>query len=177
MEAASSSRNADLLQSMEVDADLHATTSLVNQIAHKQLCGAVMSDVVESPADLLKIAMMAVLAMFHLFYGDSFGIAAYRSASHPLPDIRLAKFWTRVLQLGKMFPQLKIPDGDRDVEQLVKAALGCLPVELKKIAFPTLALEGRVNMLDEYKRIRANEDRYENELKQYALIRVGEVIC
>jgi hypothetical protein len=53
---------------MEVDADLHASSSVVGSVANDSLAGLNTAQLIASRDDVLQIAIIGVLVMFHLFY-------------------------------------------------------------------------------------------------------------
>jgi len=165
---------AGLWQSMEVDADLYASSALVFSIAEGAFCGLSTEPFVRFATDMFDVAMIAVLTMFHLFYGDSARIDDYQARSHPLPEVRFLKFCSRAWQLRTLAPKLSISEDAG--QQLVANITAWLPSELQAKIFPSLRLEGGINLLNEAKRVRANEDRYERHLSAFALIPVGGVL-
>jgi hypothetical protein len=160
---------------MEVDADLHAASSMINAaVTEGVLCGLKMTDFLNSRTDILKVGSIAILLMFHLFYGGSVDILTYRLQTHPLPEIRFLKFWMRAGQIrdnlsGQLYESAPVHPLDEFATLLPPSVLNSL--------FPALRLEGTVNIQEEAKRIRANEDKYETQLRPFAMIPVGGVIC
>jgi hypothetical protein len=164
---------ADIRQCMEVDADLHAGTSVIAQMAQRRLCGMPLDPMMPRPTDVLRITAVAVLVMFHMFYGREASIDSYRDQAHPLPELRLGKFWMRVHQMGQL-PQIKAAFHGQTLD--IEGLLDMASVTEFADIFPALRLEGRVNLTAEAARIRANEDRHATELEQYAMLRVGEIV-
>lgn len=173
--AASSGTSPELFQSMEIDADLHAATSVIAQGTRGVLCGNDMTQFLTSPTDIIKVTAIAILTMFHLFYGADVDIATYRAQTHPLPEVRLMKFWIRAMQMQSSLRGLSLTADTAD--EFLAKVLASVPPELMETFFPSLRLEGRVNMLDEAKRVRANEDQYEKQFSTFAHIPVGAVIA
>lgn len=160
-----------LFQSMEVDADLHAATAIIGTLSRSVLCGIDMSHFFNSHTDLCRISVVAILVMFHLFYGKSTSTSDYVTTTHPLPEIRLMKFLVRAKQL-----QMRSPDIDFDVD-VMKQAIADITTMLssadRDTLFPCLRLEGGINMVAELMRVRRNEDIHEKELKCWAKRPVG----
>jgi len=165
---------AALYQSMEVDADLHASTRVIGSLSRMSLCGMDMTHFVTTEEDLFRISIIAVLVMFHLFYGERVGIKDYMYQSHPLPEIRLLKFLMRADQM-KGTTEARM-EGDGFTAQLLKKVIPSLPDTLRESLFPALRLERRLNMAAEAKRIRENENLCEKRLQTFAMMPVGAAI-
>lgn len=165
----------DLYQSMEVDADLHAATSLVAAVVtNETLCGVKMTHFLESRTDILLVGSIAMLQMFHLFYGGAVDVHTYRLQTHPLPEIRLLKFWIRLEQVranlsGRSLDTTTAPP-------IEGKTIESLPQSMRDSLFPVLRLQGRIDITEEARRVRSNEDRYEKQLSAFAMIPVGGVI-
>ncbi|HSS50668.1 MAG TPA: hypothetical protein VLX28_17150 [Thermoanaerobaculia bacterium] len=167
--------SSELLQSIEVDADLHASTSVMGHLATGQLCGIPMKDALKSRTDLLQLTMIAVLTMFHMFYGENVSISSFETRSHPLPELRLLKFLMRAAQMqANLLPKEAFEVNVMD--KITREIQFCVPDELKGAVFPALKLEGRVDLTKEAARVRANEDRYEKLLAEYTILPVGGIV-
>lgn len=166
-------KKAALSQSMEVDADLHASTSLLVSISRGVLGGIDMKHFFNSNDDLCRISLVAILIMFHMFYGSRVSISTYKMASHPLPEVRMQNLFVRAMQLQKQ----SVVSFDMNVSaQAIHDLVNELPINLRESLFPCLRTEGSINMISEMHRIRSNEDYYESELRKVAIKPVGFVI-
>ena len=163
---------AAIHQTMEVDADLYASTSLLFSMAQGHLCG-VETSVFLTPPECFTVALVALLVMFHMFYGDVVNLSNYQTQTHPLPEIRMLKFSARAWQLRADVRALTVTE--RAGEQMLDI-IDALPEKLKRAVFPGLRLEGRAKMQAEFARVRANEDRFERQLAASSLIPVGAVV-
>lgn len=162
----------ELFQSMEVDADLFASSAIFYSIIHSgSLCGLDMSHFIKSKDELLEIAMISVFSMFHLFYGDEKRIDAFKFKTHPLPEIRLLKFWMRTHQLRGV-----IKDTTISTKGIIDKVMKWFPNKQNEPFFPSLRLEGKLSLSNEASRIRANENLYQPLLETYAKVPIGTVI-
>jgi hypothetical protein len=164
---------ADLYQSMEVDADLYAGSSVVMAIANHSLCGSDLTNLIPDRAHLLSLSTIAILIWFHLSYrSDATLLRLAKNASHPLPEVRILKFLIRARQMADFIPD-KFFDPDNPALPANLLAIH-VPKELPGGLFPML--QGGINLQAEGQRVRNNEDKYENELGQFSLMPVGAVI-
>jgi hypothetical protein len=177
---------ADLYQVMEIDADVHAATTMTASLLRGTLCGIRVDQFMTSTHDALKISLLAMLIMFHKFYGSEIRIDQYRSMTHPLPELRLMRVMSRMGQIHASLPELKEvndtrrylfdrePPGLDDSQQLISDTLfQSIPRSHYDSLFPSLRLERRVNLVEEMRRIVTNEERYERELKSVAVLEIG----
>lgn len=162
----------ELYQAMEVDADLFAASLLVGQLARGTLCSQDILQFLARRTDVLTISSLAILVLFHLFYGSRVDVDSFRLQTHPLPEHRLGKFWLRVWQLRELLPDVDI-SGQLGV---MDATLKRIPSNFRDALFPALRLEGKVNIVADLARLRANEDRFEKLLSSVAIIPVGAIL-
>lgn len=166
---------ADLSQSMEVDADLYAGSSVVMAVSNHSLCASNLTNVIADRAHLLRLSTIAILIWFHLSYGsDATPLHLVRDASHPLPEVRIVKFLIRTRQMADFISD-KFFDPN-NLSLLDNFSAVHVPQELRGGFFPMLREQGSARVQAEAQRVRNNEDKYENELGQFSLIPVGTVI-
>lgn len=165
----------DLCQSMEVDADLYAGSSVVMAVSQQSLCAADLSNVIPDRAHLLRLSTIAILIWFHLSWGrDATPHRFANDASHPLPEVRIFKF---LMRAGQMVDFISDKFFDHESFGLLEGFRAVhVPPELPGGFFPLLREQGSRKSQAEGQRVRANEDKYENELGQFALVPVGAVI-
>ena len=159
---------------MEIDADLFATTSLVASIAQGKLFGYGLQPLLPEQTEVMRVSILSIFVLMHLFYGDRVTIKSYEKSSHPLPEIRLLKACMGMNQLGNVMPSVEKLRAI--LEDPVIATTKLIPEELQSKLFPSCRLSGSVNLFAENMRVRKAEDRFQDDLARYALVPVGGII-
>jgi hypothetical protein len=172
--AANNSISADLLQSMELNADLYASSSLAYSIAQGEICGHRTGLLLQSSFDVFSASLVAILTMFHMFYGGDATIENYQSQSHPVPEIRFLNFLIRAWQFRAVgLPLFRHTRPEETFGHILKT---WIPTDLQRQIFPAFNLQGEVEFMREFERVMMNEDRLRCQLAPFALIPVPTVI-
>jgi len=164
-----------LFQAMETEADFFGNSSVVLAIGKKgTLCGVCFDNYL-SRRELYRISSIAILIMFHAFYGTDVNLhlSDYTVGSHPVPELRLFEFWDRTELIQKDLPS-KLTEGDF-TQWALEEVVDCLSEEWGRSLFPVLMTNGR-KLIAEIARLRDNKERLSKELSNYRLLPNGGVV-